>query len=150
QGGTGPDRGEHVGQVLVGGGGAVHAAGGHQRQTGIGGELGERIGAHRVQRVAGGGDLHGHVVGAEGVGEPVQLAAGGGQVEVSRVRLERAAHAGLAAAGEHQPVPGGQVGQLLGLVVGLTLGAAGQVGVGDRPGQPPVALRPAGQHQQVG
>src|SRR5699024_7835921 len=133
QGGTGPNRGEHVRQVLVGGSGAVHGAGGHQRQTGVGGELGERIGAHRVQRVTGGGDLHGHVVGAEGVGEPVQLAAGGGQVEVAGAGLERAAHGGLAAAGEHQPVPGGQVGQLLGLVAGLALGAAGQVSVGDRP-----------------
>ena len=64
-------------------------------------------------------------------------------------RVQRLAHHALAAAGEHQPVPAAALGQLVEVVDRSALLVAAQLGVGDRAGQPVVALDAAREHQQV-
>src|SRR5699024_8512691 len=89
---------------------------------------------------AGIGDLHCHVVGSEQVGEPVEFVSGGGLVEFAGAHFQCTAQAAFAAAGQDQPVPAGQIGEVLQVVARHALGAAGQVGSGDGPGEPTVAF----------
>ena len=86
-----------------------------------------------------------NVIMTEQRGQPVQLVGrrgrtGGGQ---------RLADGALAAAGHDQPVPARLRTELLQVVAGPTLLITAQLGLSDRPGQPVVALDPAGQHQQM-
>ncbi len=64
-------------------------------------------------------------------------------------RGERGADGALAAAGEDHPVPVVRLGEVAEVVDGAALLAPGELRGADRPAQPPVPLRVAGQHQQV-
>ena len=115
---AGAGGGQDVGEHLVAGAGAVHRAGGHQRQAGGPREVGEGVVARGGQRPVL-GDLHGDVVPPEQGGEPVELGARGPPAVGA---LQRLAHRALAAAGEHQPVPVRLGGEVLEVVVGPALG----------------------------
>src|SRR5690606_38693131 len=123
QGGPGAHRGDDVGQRLVGGPGTVDGAGGHQREAGCGGQLGEGVVAGGVERVAGVGDLDGDVVAAEVGDELVQ----GGAGRSGAAGLQRLAHPPFATAGEHQPLAAGGGGELGQPVVAAPLLPRGQV-----------------------
>ena len=147
----GPDRGQGGGQRPPGRGGVVDVVGGHHVHAPGDGEMGEGVVAGGVERVAVVPELHGHVVGAEGLDEPVELAggrrgAGGG---------ERGGDRTLAAAGQDDPVPAVAVpavvaGQVLEGAGGSPLLPAGEMGLGDGPAQAGIPLGVACQDHQVG
>ena len=141
----GPHRGHGGGEPAPGGHRVVDVVGGHQRQARPHGERGQGVVAGRVERVAVVAQLDHHVVGAERVDQPGEL-AGGGRRPVLDQRL---GHRPLAAPGEHQPVAAVDGRPVDARVVGLALLAPGQVPGADGRGQPGVALGVAGQHQQV-
>ena len=78
-------------------------------------------------------------------GQPVELLGRRGSPPLAQRLPDRA----LAAAGQHQPVAAAALGQLVEVVDRAALLVAAQLGVGDRRGQPVVALDAARQHQQV-
>ena len=95
----------------------------------VGREVREGVGALGVVRVARRGDLDGHVVPAEQGDEPVELGPRAAATPMAltpgdpgRVPArERPPDGPLAAAGEHEPLPGGRRRQLLEPVVGGAL-----------------------------
>ena len=70
-GAHGRDRG---GQLALRGRGVVHVVGGDAADVVARGQLGERVVAHRIERVAVIPQLHQHTVATEGVDQPLQLA----------------------------------------------------------------------------
>ena len=145
QAAPGPDRRDRGAQPAVRRGGVVHVVAGHGGETGVGGEPGQRVVAGRVGRSALVDQLDQHLVAAEPGGQPVQrLGRGGGPVEVEG-RADRT----LAAAGEDEPVAVGLLGQLVQVVERPALLVPAQLGLGDRRGQPVVALHSRGEHQQM-
>ncbi len=151
----GTDGGERCRQVGVGGRRVVDVARSHQRQPGRGCDLGEGVVAVAVPRVAGVGDLDRDVVPPEEDHEAIELGARRSEVEACRRvpahgPLERVPDGALAAAGEHEPLPGRGLGQLRRSVAGRPLRPRGQVRVGDRRRQGAVPVRTACEHEQVG
>jgi len=142
----GRERGRKIGVARAG---VVDVAGRDQRQPGRGRERGQRVAPVGVERVAGLGDLDGDVLTSEQRGQPVQLGPGCGR-GVGAAAVQGLTHRSLAAAGQDQPLPGRLLGEVLEAVVGGSLGPCRQVGLGDRTGQCPVAVRSTGQHQQMG
>ena len=90
--------------------------------------------------------LDGHVVAAEAVDQVVELAA----LPRWPVGGEGGGQRALAAAGEDLPVAAVAAGQLVEGEDRLPLLPAGQVGLGDDPAEPGVALGVPGQHDQMG
>ncbi len=83
-------------------------------------------------------------------GEPVHQI---GQRPLRRFRSpcgKRLPHCAFAASGENVPVPAGRRGQRVDVIAQLALLTTGQVRGGQLPGQPSVAFRAPGQHQQMG
>ena len=147
----GPHRGQGGGQWPPGRGGVMDVVGGRHGQVPGDGEMGEGVVAGGVERVAVVPELHGHVVGAEGLDEPVELAGGrrgpGGG--------EGGSHRTLAAPGQDHPVPVVAVpavvaGQVLEGAGGSPFLPAGELGLGDGPAQAGIAHGVAGQDHQVG
>ena len=93
-----------------------------------------------------GPQLHGHVLPAEGLGQPVELPPGGGRPGAG----EGPGDSPLPAAGEDQPVAPVPVPQVFEGARRAALGPPGQMGLGDGPTEPAVALGVAGQDHQVG
>ena len=91
----------------------------------VDGQMGEGVVAGRVERVAVVPELHGHVLGAEGLDEPVELAAGRGRAGGGEGGGDRP----LAAAGQDDPVPAVAVAAV---VAGQVLEGAGRAGPSPR------------------
>ena len=91
------------------------------------------------------GQLDHDVVAAEGVAELSEFFTGRPGAPGGERRADRA----LAAAGEDHPVPAVVSGELLQVVDGAGLLAAGELGDADGPAQPPVPIRIPGQHEQM-
>ena len=108
------------------------------------GDLGERVVAGRVERVAVVPELDEHAVAPERLDEPLQLAAGGRRT----VGDERRRHRPLAAAGEYPGVAGERRGEVVEGELRRTL-LPGEVTDAERPRQSGVAVGPVGDHQQV-
>ena len=96
----GPHRRHRRGQRAAGRGGVVGVGGGDDVDPGPDGQLGQRVVAVRVERVAVVAQLDGDVVATEGGDQRVELPGGRRRA----VALERGGHRALAAAGEHEPV----------------------------------------------
>ncbi len=146
QGSTGPHRGQGGGQGTARGGGVVDVVGGYEIHPPVDGQEGEGVVAGGIEGVPVVPQLHGHVLPPEGPGQPVELAPGGG----GAVARESGGDRSLAAAGEHQPVPPVPLRQVVERAYGLALRAPGQMGLGDGPAQPRVAVGVAGQDHQMG
>ncbi len=86
--------------AAAGRGGVVDVVGGHDVDPGAHGQRGQRVVAGRVERVAVVPQLDGHVLAAEHLDQPSQLAARGGRP----LGHQRRRHRPLAAPGEHLPV----------------------------------------------
>ena len=142
---AGPHRGHGGGQRTAGRGGVVGVGGGDDVDAGADGELGERVVAVRVERVAVVAQLDGHVVASEGGHQRVELPGR----RRGAVALEGRGHRALAAAGEHEPVVAVDLLPRDVLVDRLALLGPRQLGGADGGGQPGVALRVAGQHEQM-
>ena len=143
---AGPHRGHGRGERAAGRGGVVGVGGGDDVDTGADGQLGQGIVAVRVERVAVVAQLDGHVVATEGGHQRVELPGRDG----GAVPLERGGHGALATPGEHEPVVAVHLLPGDALVDRLSLLGAGQLGGADGGGEPGVALRVAGQYEQVG
>ena len=70
---SGPHRGQGGGERPPGRGGVVDVVGGHHVQAPGDGQMGEGVVAGGVERVAVVPQLHRHVLGAEGLDQPVEL-----------------------------------------------------------------------------
>ena len=123
----------------------VHVVGGDAVDAGAAGDLGERVVASRVERVAVIPQLDGHVVRAEHGDEIGERA----RSRRRTVAHERERHRALAATGEHEPVPVVHLRELGQRVDRLALLATTQLRRAERARQPGVALRVAGQHHEV-
>ena len=141
----GPDRRHRRRQPAAGGLGEMRRTGGHHADPEPRREGGQCRVALVVEGMAVTGQLDTDPVAAEalhqigqGVGRRLRPAVG-----------KRLAHVPLAAAGENVPVPAGRLGESVVVVARLALLAPGQVRGGQLAGEPPIALRPARQHQQV-
>ena len=108
QAAAGPDRGHRRAQPPVLRPGVVHVVAGHQRQAMIIGQSGEGVVDGRVGGQALVDQLDHHAVGAEEVGQPVQLVRGGRRSGRGQRLPDRA----LAAAGHDHPVALGRGGEL--------------------------------------
>ena len=116
-----------------------------------GGDLGERVVAGRVERIAVIPQLHRDAVTAERVDETLELTCRGG----GAVRHECRWHRAFATPGEHPPVPRRRVrgasvrsGELGERRAGRTL-LPRHLRPADRPTEPGVPARPGGEHDQM-
>src|SRR5580658_8325160 len=97
----GPDGGQGGGERSACRGGVVDVVGGHHVHAPGDSDMGEGVVAGGVERVAVVPELHRHVVGAEGLDEPVELAGRGGGAGGG----ERGGDRPLATAAQDDPVP---------------------------------------------
>ncbi len=140
----GADRGQGGRQRAGRGGRVVHVVRRHDRQALRRGELGERVVAVRVERVAVVPQLYDDPVPAERTDQPLQLAAGRG----GAVGGESGGDRSLAAAGEHAPVAGTDVGEVAEGEARRAL-VPGEVAEAERSRQAGVPLRPVGEDDEV-
>jgi hypothetical protein len=91
------------------------------------------------------GQLDHHLARAEPVHQRPQL----GQRRRRTLGAQRAAHRALAAPGQHQAMPADLLDDLVQVVEWAALFLTGQLARADRPTDPAVTLRAAGQQQQV-
>ena len=145
QAAPGPHRRDGLGQPAVGGTGEVDVVGGHRGQSVVGREPGQGVVGGAVAGLPVVDQLDGHRVVTEQRGEPVERTRRGLGASVG----ERLADQTLPAAGEDVPVVAPLLGQLFEVVERTSLLVAAQLRLGDRSGQPVVALDAAGEHQQV-
>ena len=145
QAAAGPDRGQRLAEPGLRGRREVDVAGRHHAEVGQRGQPGQHVVALVVARVVLAGQLDHHVLVPEHLGQRPQLPPG----RLRTARGERGGHRPLAAAGQHHPVAVVRAGQFTGVVERAALLPARQLGGADHGAQPPVALRVAGQHQQV-
>jgi hypothetical protein len=123
----------------------VHVVGGDALDAGAGGDLGERVVANRVERIAVIPQFDRHVVRAEHRDEIGERACSRGRA----IAHERERHRALAATGEHEPVPVVHLRELGQRVDRLALLATTQVRRTERARQTGVALRISGQYHEV-
>ena len=138
-------RGQRGGQPAPARSGVVHVVGGHGGQPGPLGQYRQPVVAFVVARVALVGQLHRHVFRAEERDQSIQLCL----CFLDALGEQRRRYQTLAAPGQHQHVAGEVRGDLLQVVLRAALLLAGQLRLGDRPGQLGVPLRAARQHQQM-
>ena len=141
----GPDRGHRHRQPAATGLGEVRRRGGDHAHPEPRREFGQCRVALVVEGVAVMGQLNTDPAGAEAVHQIGQR-LGGGTRTAGRQRL---AHMPFAAAGQNVPMPAGGLGQGVVVIARAAFMAAGQMRGGQLTGQPPVALRPAGQNEQM-
>ncbi len=146
QGPPGPDGGQGGGQRPLAGGGVVDVVGGHHVHPPVDSQPGQGVIPGRVEGIAVGPELHRQVLPTEGLGQPVELLPGGGGPGPG----EGGGDGPLPTAGEDQPVPPVPVPQVLERARRGAFGPPGQVGFGDGPTEPAVALRVPGQDHQMG
>ena len=108
-------------------------------------QLGQRGVALVVERMAVVGEFDADPVAAE----PVHQVGQRRRCRIGPAGGKGLAHMAFTTAGEDMPVPAARLGQRVKVVARLALLAAGQMRRGQLPGQPPIAFRAAGQHQQV-
>ena len=123
----------------------MRSGGGHDAHP----EAWRQPGQHRVAFVVERMTVMGQLDADPGGTEPVHQI---GQCPLRRVRAtvgKCLTHTAFAASGQDVPVTTGRLGQRFVVVARLALLAAGQVRRGQLPRQPSVALRAAGQHQQM-
>ncbi len=130
---------------MILGPGVVDVAGGDDRQPALGGQPCQDVVVGGIQRHSVIGELHGHRLAAEQTRQVVQGPAG----RLGTAGGQRPADGALAAAGEDRPMPPGVRGEPLRVIARAALLGAFQLGLGDRRGQPVIALLAAGQHQQM-
>jgi hypothetical protein len=123
----------------------VRGGGGDDIQPLRRGQCHERVVTLGVVRKPVGGELDDDMSRAEQLGQPAKLSGRGGRP----LAFQRCPHCGLAATGEHHPVPTRGGGYRVEVIHRLTLLFPGDLGVADHPGQPAVTLGVAGQHEQV-
>ena len=140
----GAHRGDRGGQLALRRRGVVHVVGGHARHVVTRRELGERVVAHRVHRVAVIPQLDQHTVATEGLHQRAQLPRRGRWTVLD----ERGGHRALATTGEHPGVAGQRVRRIGQRELRRAL-LAGEVPEAQRARQPGVAVGPVGQHQEV-
>jgi hypothetical protein len=129
----------------------VRGRGGDDRQVLLVGQQRQGVVAVVGQRVEFVAEFDGHVVAAESGHQLVEGPASRVEGEATPAAgLEGLPEMALAAAGEHQPASVGGGAHLVEVVDRPALGAAPQLGDADGAGEVGVALRVAGQGQQVG
>ena len=139
------DRGQRRGQRKTGRGGVVGGRARDRREPGVGGEGGEGVVDLGVRGQRPVYELDGDAVRAEPLDQAEQRGRRGRPPSGGQCLP----HGSLAAAGEHQDLPG-RVGDHLVQVVDRTpLLAAGELRGADRAAQPLVALRVTGEQEQV-
>ncbi len=150
QGAAGANRGHRHGQRSILRGGVVGGRGRDDGQAGFAGEAVQGVVEVVGDRVHAVGELDDDVVVSEPIDQLGQGAAAGveGEGAVPGTR-QRGPDTALTAAGEHQPVAGGSVGQLVDVIDGPPLGAAAHLSGTDRPGQRGIPGGVAGQRQQM-
>ena len=139
-----PHRGHRHGELPLRGRGVVDVVGGDARQVEPAGQLGERVVAGRVERIAVVPQLHHHPVAPEQLHQPLQLPP----CRARPVGQQRGGHRALAAPGEHPPVPRRRVGEVAEGELRRAL-LAREVPEAERSRQAGVAVGAVGEHQQV-
>ncbi len=139
-----PHRRQGARQLALGRCGVVDVVGRHALHAFPVGELGERIVAGGVERVAVVPELHQHPVAPERLDQPPQLTTGRGRTVGHQRRRDRT----LAAAREHPGVTGQRRGHIFEGELRRTL-LPGEVADAERPRQSCVPVGPVGDGQQV-
>ena len=124
--------------------GVVHVVGGHAGQVVARRQLGQRIVARRVERVAVVPQLDHHTVAPEQLDQPLQLLCRCRRTVVDECRR----HGTFAATGQHPTVPAHRVGDVEQGELRRAL-LAGQMAEAQGPGKACVTAGPVGQHEQM-
>ena len=141
-----PHCGDGRGELHALGRGVVHVVGREDRQPALGGEGGEQVVVAGVGGVSVVDELDVDRARAEAGDEQVESVGG----RRGATGCQCLTHRALAAPGEHGPVPLGARGEVVEVVAGAALLAAGELRVRDRGGQAVISLLAAGEHEQVG
>ena len=140
------DRGEHRGEAAARRQGVVDDVRRDDAEVPAHGEGGKGVVARRVERVVVVEQLDDDALGAEPLDEPVELPR-----RRDRTGLhERGRHGPLATARQDEEVASRELGQSVDVVARATLLATGEITLADGAGETGVALRVAGENDQVG